>query len=169
MRTLSTGGVKSLVNGCVWRNLFKPKRRRSKTRCLWPGGTFWKRNVLPWWNTWLSRRAMTTTPLQTTSSMASAWLAIAQCPQCFLPNWFQLLSQKKICIGIQTKPAKLWGIWRGAAVMMSWIKVCGQKLLRRWTKDGCGVLYHGTNCPRVQQFLVGSPCPNRGKWGLLMT
>ena len=40
---------------------------------------------------------------------------------------------------------------------MSWIRVCGQKFYRRWTRGGCLALYHGTKYPRVLQFLYGFP------------
>ena len=38
---------------------------------------------------------MTTTPLRTILNMASAWLVIAQCPPCFLPNWFPATISKE--------------------------------------------------------------------------
>ena len=54
----------------------------------------------------LNRRGTTTTLLQMTLSVASAWLVTAHCPLCYLQNLFLPLFQKKTCIGILTKPAK---------------------------------------------------------------
>ena len=46
---------------------------------------------------------------------------------------------------------------------VSWIRVCGQKFYRRWTRGGCSALYHGTKLPTGAAVSLRFPLSQLGK------